>query len=363
MQGKDIPDADKARIRKYSKQFSKKPTHQQIAKWFEDTTGRKINRSTISRFLGDRYAYLDDSKAVMKTSRIRSQKWPLLEQELENQILAIEAKGGSLREIDIITKARQIWEAIKKPGEEEPKFSNGWVHNLKRRLASKRRHESGQIASVPQNETEASFSLQGETSMSGPGSEPDFSLNVDSDTEQTLGDFEGDERNQSGDFEHSSTTSIIQNREGLESDLINMSKSPNFQRFDEDLGDSDLEIARIEEDGGRRHVQYGGDILDVDEFVEPVHQTKESQKAQVMNEADLADQEEIREMNKKRANAVGDHQGELLTHHKLISEAIEELAKYSRLVSYHHLTSTMKADISKFTAQLKKLNQELMDDS
>lgn len=139
-----------------------------------------------------------------------------------------------------------------------------------------------------------------------------------------------------------------------------MSKSPNFQRFDEDLGDSDLEITRIQEDGERRHVQYGGDILDVDEFVEPVDQTKESQRAQVMNEADLADQEEIREM---RANAVGDHQAELLTHHKLISEAIEELAKYSRLVSYHHLTSTMKAGISKFTAQLKKLNQELMDDS
>lgn len=141
---------ERRELRRY-RQSRKHLTQNALIVWFHDRFGRRINQSTVSDSLSDKYKYLDDitsGSGDLSRRRERKPQW----EDLDRALLAwVEASQSSVIITDEVLKekARRFFPAIPKyAGMSIPAFSNGWIGGFKKRHSIKSRYRHGEAGSV-----------------------------------------------------------------------------------------------------------------------------------------------------------------------------------------------------------------------
>jgi hypothetical protein len=149
-----LTDADRMTIRQRHRE---QPSHDQgaLAQWYSSETGHTIDQSMVSRALSAKYDYLDNVKnrraAAGKKKRETEGDWPSLEAALFEWQQQIQAKKGVITGDVLKEKASQIWKLLPQYKDlPEPKWSNGWCDNFKKRFHIKNyvRHSEANSADI-----------------------------------------------------------------------------------------------------------------------------------------------------------------------------------------------------------------------
>lgn len=129
-----IPNKWKKELREYRREH---PTYLQehLQTWFFDNYGRRIDQSTISKYLSDEFSWLDTSSTkglLLKTNkRRRKADYPELEDHLYLWMRMANV-DNTLSGKEIISEAKRQWPIIY--GDlEPPRFSAGWLDGFKKR--------------------------------------------------------------------------------------------------------------------------------------------------------------------------------------------------------------------------------------
>lgn len=131
-----------------------KRDHKDAIHWFEQKFGRVLSTSTISDYLGWKFAHLDDqelSKYKLSSQRIRATEYEELEEALAEWQLRYDRHpdSGSITGDLLVFKAKEFWGKLPcYAGKEAPKFSNGWLDGFKNRYGIKERRRHGEGASA-----------------------------------------------------------------------------------------------------------------------------------------------------------------------------------------------------------------------
>jgi hypothetical protein len=129
-----IPHSQRCALRRYFQSTTPKPSHADLRAWFKSQFGYEISQSSISRSLSDNFTSLDNGGPVTSRYRIRDCQWPWIETELTCWLQEIERRSVRVTNLEIASKASQIWEqSDESKGLVPPSFSTGWVVNFKRR--------------------------------------------------------------------------------------------------------------------------------------------------------------------------------------------------------------------------------------
>jgi hypothetical protein len=131
-----------------------KREHKDAIKWFEQKFGRVLTTSTVSDYLGWKFAHLDGqelSKHNLSSQRTRIPEYKELEEALAEWQLRYDRHpdSGSITGDLLVLKAKEFWEKLPfYSGKETPKFSNGWLEGFKKRYGIKERRRHGEGASA-----------------------------------------------------------------------------------------------------------------------------------------------------------------------------------------------------------------------
>lgn len=143
---KAIPNEWKAALRA-QKRIYPHLRHQDLAKWFNDTYKHPIDRTSITRILSPKYAFIDDlQEHQLKDKRRRVEQWPELEKAVMDWIKHTEGEAPISQEA-IRYKAQQYWGHLY-PNDPTPSFSNGWLYGFQTRNNIKSRKQHGEAASL-----------------------------------------------------------------------------------------------------------------------------------------------------------------------------------------------------------------------
>lgn len=145
--------------RRYLRNFSKCGPNRKLQKEVIEEARRKfkanISQPTVSRMNSDAFLFLDESSGISTNRKRRTDcKWPFLEYRVWVWVEQVQRNGARLSGKNIVDKAREFWNLIKEPGENDPQFSNGWFGNLKKRMGLKLREIRGEVASTKQESIE-----------------------------------------------------------------------------------------------------------------------------------------------------------------------------------------------------------------
>lgn len=149
---KAITDTERLAIRKRHKEHPSKQSD--LAKWFSNETGHAIDQAQVSKILSSTYAHLDGldlkkDKKALNLKRTSAGDWPDLEAALfEWQQRMQKSKAIITGEI-LKDKASKLWKSLPQYADvEEPKWSNGWIQNFKRRYKIKEYVMHGEAGSA-----------------------------------------------------------------------------------------------------------------------------------------------------------------------------------------------------------------------
>jgi hypothetical protein len=135
-----------------------KREHKDAILWFKEQYGRELKTSTVSDYLGPKYAYLDNatlSKFELASRRTRDPEYKELEDVLAEWQLRYDRHpdSGSTTGDLLRIKAIEFWEKLPVyAGRPVPKFSNGWLDKFKKRHGIKERGRHGEDASAQVDE-------------------------------------------------------------------------------------------------------------------------------------------------------------------------------------------------------------------
>ena len=121
-----------------------------IANHFNEKYNLNIDRSTVSKILGqrDKWKAVIETEFSSKTFRHKSVKFPLFDRAINLWVENVTAGGVILTDLLIKEKARYFAEAFEIP-ENELVFSNGWLDRFKKRNNIKRYRIHGESGSAP----------------------------------------------------------------------------------------------------------------------------------------------------------------------------------------------------------------------
>jgi len=120
-------------LRAWALQQYPRPSQKACITWFQAQYGRTISQSTVSESLSDRFEAIDTSTDTAR-SRLRSAKWPDLENLLFLWQQEVEENGGTTSGELLRIKAQQLWQQIPQYSLLPcPEFSNGWLQRFKSR--------------------------------------------------------------------------------------------------------------------------------------------------------------------------------------------------------------------------------------
>lgn len=124
--------------------------HIEIANHFNEKYDLKIDRSTVSKILGqrDKWKSVIDTEFSGKTFRHRTVKYPLFDRAMNLWVENVTAGGVILTDMLIKEKAKSFANAFNIP-ENELAFSNGWLDRFKKRNNIRRYHAHGESGSAP----------------------------------------------------------------------------------------------------------------------------------------------------------------------------------------------------------------------
>jgi hypothetical protein len=148
-QRKGISDREKKALRAWFSAQYPQPRHADCIAWFEQQYQHKINQSTVSSILSNRYKHLDSQEATL-LQRHANPQWPILESILYEWQLQITQSGGFIDGDILLMKAAEIWKSI--PQYQDlplPRFSQGWLSRFKARHSIRYRIQHGEASSVP----------------------------------------------------------------------------------------------------------------------------------------------------------------------------------------------------------------------
>jgi hypothetical protein len=149
---KAITDAERLMIRKRQKEHPSKQSD--LAKWFYNETGHAIDQAQVSKILSSTYDHLDSldskkDKKALNSKRTSAGDWPDLEAALFEWQQRMQ-KNKSIITGDILKdKASKLWKSLPQYADiEEPKWSNGWIENFKKRFKIKEYVMHGEAGSA-----------------------------------------------------------------------------------------------------------------------------------------------------------------------------------------------------------------------
>jgi hypothetical protein len=128
-------------IRKRQKEHPSKQS--ELAKWFYSETGHAIDQAQVSKILSFAYDHLDGldlkkDKKLLNSKRTSAGDWPVLEAALFEWQQRMQKSKAILTGEILKDKASKLWESLPQYADvEEPKWSNGWIENFKKRFKIK----------------------------------------------------------------------------------------------------------------------------------------------------------------------------------------------------------------------------------
>jgi hypothetical protein len=150
-----VSDKERFQIRKHYKDHS--GSQASLIQWFYQQSGHKLNQSQISRILSSKYNYLDETtqKKVKDQQRASSSEWPDLEIALFEWQQRMEKKNAVITGDILKLQAKMLWEALPQyHDQDQPKWSNGWLDNFKKRFKIKEYVKCGEGSSAQVNNPE-----------------------------------------------------------------------------------------------------------------------------------------------------------------------------------------------------------------
>jgi DDE superfamily endonuclease/Fission yeast centromere protein N-terminal domain/Tc5 transposase DNA-binding domain len=179
-----VTNQQRAELRKWwhDPSFGKRDQKDAIH-WFEEKFGQALSRSTISDYLGTKWAHLDKdnlSKYELSLTRVRDPQYKELEEALAEWQLRYDRhpdSGSTTGEL-LRIKATEFWEKLPAYKDQPcPTWSNGWLAGFKRRygLKERRRHGEGASAQVDDD----SEAIMAEIRRVGQEYGPDNTYNMD----------------------------------------------------------------------------------------------------------------------------------------------------------------------------------------
>lgn len=148
-----VTELERQKIRKYQ-QDHPGVSQRKIAAWASNEFKRKINQSIVSTTVttkGDKYDYLDKKKFARGTvgnARLYQADLPDLEKALFEWVIRMEGNVPVTGDM-VKTCAHEIFNKMPQyDGKKEPKWSDKWLHDFKKRHGIKRRKQHGESASV-----------------------------------------------------------------------------------------------------------------------------------------------------------------------------------------------------------------------
>lgn len=148
-----VTELERQKIRKYQ-QDHPGVSQRKIATWASNELGRKISQSIVSSTVGtksDRYDYLDNKKfarGTVGTARLYQPDFPDVEKALFEWVIRMEGNVPVTGDM-VKTCAHEIFNKLPQcDGKKEPKWSDKWLHDFKKRHGIKRRKQHGESASV-----------------------------------------------------------------------------------------------------------------------------------------------------------------------------------------------------------------------
>jgi DDE superfamily endonuclease/Fission yeast centromere protein N-terminal domain/Tc5 transposase DNA-binding domain len=160
-----------------------KRDHRDAIHWFKEKFGRSLSTSTMSDYLGAKWAYLDTeelSKYERTLTRLREPEYKELEEALAEWQLRYDRhpdSGSTTGEL-LRIKATELWGKLPVySGQPCPSWSNGWLAGFKKRynLKERRRHGEGASAQID----EESEAIMAEIRRVGREYGPENTYNMD----------------------------------------------------------------------------------------------------------------------------------------------------------------------------------------
>jgi hypothetical protein len=156
---KGVTDSERAVLRKRYKEHPYKQSD--LINWFIQETGHKLDQGQVSRILSSKYDYIDDldkkkDKVALQARRSRAGEWKELDAALFEWQQCMQKKKAVITGEILKSQAIKFWNALPQyQGEEQPKFSNGWLHGFQRRFKIKEYINHGEAASAEIDKPEA----------------------------------------------------------------------------------------------------------------------------------------------------------------------------------------------------------------
>jgi hypothetical protein len=156
---KGVSDTERALLRKRNKEYPS--TQTELINWFLQETGHKLSQAQVSRTLSPQYDYIDNldkrkDKVALQAQRSRVGNWKDLDSALFEWQQRLQKKKAVITGEILKAQAIKFWVTLPQyQGQEQPKFSNGWLWGFQHRFRIKEYIYHGEAASAEINKVEA----------------------------------------------------------------------------------------------------------------------------------------------------------------------------------------------------------------
>ena len=164
---------------------SKLPSSQaELINWFTKESGHKLSQAQISRTLSSKYDYIDNldkktDKEALQTQKQREGNWKDLDSALFEWQQRMQKKKVVITGQILKSQAAKFWVALPQyQGQEQPKFSNGWLWGFQQRYNIREYVYHGEAASAEIDKPEAIAQIELVRQLASEYSDDD-TLNMD----------------------------------------------------------------------------------------------------------------------------------------------------------------------------------------
>jgi len=179
---KGVSDTERALLRKRNKEYPS--TQTELINWFLQETGHKLSQAQVSRTLSPQYDYIDNldkkkDKVALQAQRSREGNWTDLDSALFEWQQRLQKKKAVITGEILKAQAIKFWVTLPQyQGQEQPKFSNGWLWGFQHRFRIKEYIYHGEAASAEINKVEAIAQMEYIRQLCSEYHEDDI-LNID----------------------------------------------------------------------------------------------------------------------------------------------------------------------------------------
>ena len=179
---KGVTDNERAVLRKRNREH---PSSQaELINWFTKESGHKLSQAQISRTLSSKYDYIDNldkktDKDALQTQKQREGNWKDLDSALFEWQQRMQKKKVVITGQILKSQAAKFWVALPQyQGQEQPKFSNGWLWGFQQRYNIREYVYHGEAASAEIDKPEAIAQIELVRQLASEYSDDD-TLNMD----------------------------------------------------------------------------------------------------------------------------------------------------------------------------------------